>query len=70
MPLSANAPFLLRAENDVIIVGPYSTEDTNIALIITILLLQGPFLNIEDLMPLRFRSSRVIIQPVFQLVVL
>jgi hypothetical protein len=54
----------------VIIVGLYGTEDTNITAIITILLLQGPFLNIEDLMPLRFRLSRVIIQPVFQLVVL
>jgi hypothetical protein len=51
----------------VIIARPYSTEDTNIAPIITILLLQGPFLNIEDLMPLRFRSSRVTLRQVFQL---
>jgi hypothetical protein len=52
------------------ILKTYSTKDTNIAPIITILLLQGPFLNIEDLMPRKFRSSRVIIQPVFQLVIL
>ena len=39
IPSSANTPFLSRVGNDVIIVRLYSTKDTNIIPIITILLL-------------------------------
>ena len=60
--LGVNVPFLLRLRNEIIVIRLYSTKGLNFAPIITVLLLQGPFLSIADSTLHKDKSSKLTIQ--------